>query len=132
MPILHLGDGAGIRWPAILHAAPLMVIYKHSPFCSASLFSRSSVRAFSLTHPEIPIFQVDVIRHRSFSARIGRDLGVGHASPQVIMVAHGQPVWTGAHGDVSAAALCRALASRQLSGSPPCPGPAVDGVAHAR
>ncbi len=132
MPILHLGGGAGIRWPELLHAAPVVVIYKHSPFCGASLFSRSSVRAFSLTHPEIPIFQVDVVRHRAFSARIGRDLGVVHASPQVIVVADGQPVWTGAHGEVSAAALLHAFASRARGGPAPGPDPALGGAAHAR
>ncbi len=123
MPILHLSDGAGTRWPDLLNSVPIMVIYKHSSFCSASFFSRHSVRAFSITHPDILIFQVDVIRQRDLSDRIARDLGIVHASPQTIMVVGGQPVWTGSHSDVSGQALEHAFASVESGGPRTSPVP---------
>ncbi len=39
------------------------------------------------------------------------ELGIRHASPQVILVAGGQPLWNASHGDVTMRALERALGS---------------------
>jgi bacillithiol system protein YtxJ len=106
---MRIQEEATPDWPGALKAAPIVVIYKHSPWCSVSFFSRQSLRGFARTHPAIPIFQVDVIAQRPLSDRIAKDLGIVHASPQAIMVADGRVIWTGSHTAVSAASLDSAL-----------------------
>jgi len=106
---MHLEEGVTPGWPDVLKAASIVVIYKHSPWCSVSFFSRLSLRAFARAHPAIPVFQIDVIGQRPLSDRIARDLGIVHASPQAILVAEGRVVWTGSHVAVSAASLDSAL-----------------------
>ncbi len=97
MTIQHLtGIHDGV-WPGIRRAAPLVLIYKHSPACGLSWFARRVVTAFASRHPWLPVVQVDVLAERPLSAIIAAQLQTPHASPQVILLREGQPVWTASH-----------------------------------
>ncbi|MDX2262458.1 MAG: DUF2847 family protein [Gemmatimonadales bacterium] len=111
MTIMHIGPRSGIRWPDILRAAPMLVLFKHSPHCGFSRAAELDIRDFANTHPQLPVLQVDVIRQRELSTLIARHLDIPHASPQIILLERGVPVWSAQHGRVTAAALEGALAA---------------------
>ena len=88
-----------------LLAAHVAVIYKHSPVCGSSDMAIRQVEAFARACPSIPVYLVDVIRNRAVSDQVAQRLGVGHASPQVIVVRQGKPAWNASHWQVTADAL---------------------------
>lgn len=105
MSITNLAESGDFTWPNVLADAPLLVIYKHSPTCGVSASARTEIAALGATVPEVPIYQVDVIHQRGLSGAIAADLGVGHESPQVILVCDGKAVWSTSHFRIKAASL---------------------------
>lgn len=86
------------------------VIYKHSNRCGTCFRALKEVRKFAGTHPEVPVFMIDVNRDRPVSNHVSEHFSVRHESPQALVVANGRSVWDGSHLDVTAGALERALA----------------------
>jgi bacillithiol system protein YtxJ len=93
--------------PALL-AAPLAVLYKHSPICPTSGFAYEEVLAFRRLR-QVPVYLLDVIKHRPLSRVLAERLGVVHASPQAIILRGGVPAWHRSHFDIQADALTRAV-----------------------
>lgn len=85
----------------------MVVIYKHSPYCGLSMLAAREVRRFMEARPEVPVYQVDVVRDRPVSAEVARRFGIRHESPQVIVVRGGEALWSASHRDVVAEALER-------------------------
>lgn len=110
MSIMHLAESGDHTWPNVLATAPLLVIYKHSPTCGVSTTARTEIAALGHAIPDVPIYQVDVIHQRGLSAAIAADLGVGHESPQVILVCDGKAVWNTSHFRIKAASLVTEIA----------------------
>jgi bacillithiol system protein YtxJ len=100
--MLSLDDPAGLD-RAVQSA--VAVIYKHSPRCGSALFALEAVERFAARHPDVPVFQVDVVGHRALARAIAARLDVRHESPQVILLRQGRPVWVASHGQVDADAL---------------------------
>ena len=90
-------------------AAPLALVFKHSPICPVSTRAAREVASFAENHPEVPVFQVDVVGDRPVSQELAARLGVRHESPQAILLVTGRPVWHDSHGGVTAAALAAAV-----------------------
>ncbi|MBI4501664.1 MAG: bacillithiol system redox-active protein YtxJ [Gemmatimonadetes bacterium] len=88
-----------------LLAANVAVIYKHSPICGASDLAIRQVEAFARAYPSVPVYLVDVIRNRAVSDQVAQRLGVGHASPQTIVVRQGKAWWNASHSRITAHAL---------------------------
>jgi len=86
-------------------AAPRAVIYKHSPRCGVCVSSEREVAFFAEGHPEVPVYQVDVVARGPLAQAIARDLAVPHESPQVIVLAAGRAVWAASHWEVRAVDL---------------------------
>jgi bacillithiol system protein YtxJ len=105
--ITETGESA---WPDLLASAPLVLLYKHSPICGVSAVAQVEVKALHAAAPAVPVYQIDVIRQRRLAARIAAHLGVGHESPQVILVCHGTAVWHASHFQIKAATLLDAVA----------------------
>lgn len=93
---------------ALLLAAPLAVLYKHSPICPTSSVAYDEMLAFRRRCP-VPVYLVDVIRHRPLSRALAERVGVVHASPQVIILRNGVPAWHGSHYDIQADAMARVV-----------------------
>jgi bacillithiol system protein YtxJ len=113
-PIVNDGDLAALL------AAPLAVLYKHSPICPTSGFAYEEVLAFRRLR-RIPVYLVDVIEHRPISRMLAERIGVTHASPQGIILRQGLPAWHRSHFDIQADAMTRAvdhLAAAAESGAP--------------
>jgi bacillithiol system protein YtxJ len=93
---------------APLFAAPLAVLYKHSPICPTSGLAYEEMLAFRRrTH--VPVYLVDVIKHRPLSRALSERTGVAHASPQAIVLREGVPAWHGSHYDIQAEELARVV-----------------------
>ena len=89
-------------------AAPLAVLYKHSPICPTSDVAREELLAFR-RRSAVPVYQVDVIKHRPLSRELAERIGVAHASPQAIVLRNGVAAWHRSHHDIQADALERAV-----------------------
>ncbi|HEX3274041.1 MAG TPA: bacillithiol system redox-active protein YtxJ [Gemmatimonadales bacterium] len=109
---------------AVLLAAPIAVLYKHSPICPTSSFAYEEMLAFRRVR-SIPVYLVDVIKHRPLARDLARRLGVVHQSPQAIVLREGVPAWHGSHYDIEVAALARAVDNAEGGSS-------VAGAAEAR
>jgi bacillithiol system protein YtxJ len=69
------------------------------------------VQQFLDSHPEIPVYMVDVVAQQPLSMEAARRLNVRHESPQAIAIVHGEAVWVGSHWEVTAGALAKAVAA---------------------
>ena len=98
-----------------LLAAPLAVLYKHSPICSTSGFAYQEMLAFRRAS-SVPVYLVDVIKHRPLSRALAERLGVIHASPQAIILKDGVPAWHRSHFDIEAEALRRVVSHLSEAG----------------
>lgn len=92
-----------------LLAAPLAVLYKHSPICPTSDVAYEEMLAFR-RRSAVPVFMVDVIRHRSLSRALAERIGVLHASPQAIILREGVVAWHRSHYEIQADAMTRVVA----------------------
>jgi bacillithiol system protein YtxJ len=92
----------------LLLAAPLAVLYKHSPICPTSGVAYEEMLAFR-RRSAVPVYLVDVIRHRPLSRALAQRIGVEHASPQVIILRQGVAAWHGSHYDIQADAMARVV-----------------------
>jgi bacillithiol system protein YtxJ len=92
----------------LLLAAPLAVLYKHSPICPTSGVAYEEMLAFR-RRSAVPVYLVDVIRHRPLSRALARRIGVEHASPQAIILQQGVAAWHGSHYDIQADAMTRVV-----------------------
>jgi len=103
-------------------AAPLAVVYKHSPRCGVCIAAEREVRRFARGHPEVPVYWLDVVAHPGLALEVAIRLAVRHESPQAILLASGAVRLAASHWDVRAADLDHAMA--------PAPsGPAGGGAA---
>ena len=95
---------------------PLAVLYKHSPLCGLSALAARQVEQFMRSRPDVPVYQVDVVRDRALSRELARRLATRHESPQALVLRAGDVVWSGSHGNVTAAALAGALDAGRRAG----------------
>jgi bacillithiol system protein YtxJ len=93
---------------AALLAAPLAVLYKHSPICSTSGFAYDEMLAFRRLS-QVPVYLVDVVKHRALSRALAERTGVTHASPQAIILRQGVPAWYRSHFEIEAQAMTRVV-----------------------
>lgn len=113
-------DGDNIRFldsDAALDEAlelPRAFLYKHSTRCGTSLRALMEVERFARSGTEIPVFAIDVVRHRSLSNEAAVRLGVRHQSPQAILIEEGRAVWHVSQSFITAAALEQALEERPI------------------
>ena len=84
------------------------VVYKHSNRCWISALTIRQVRRFAKSHPETPVYQVDVIEARDLSMALAQSVGIQHQSPQALVVNRGRVVWHDSHFGVKAKALSEA------------------------
>ena len=85
--------------------APL-VIFKHSTGCSISHLAKARLdRALAAGDVSLPIYYLDLLRHRDVSNHVAERLGVRHESPQVILVDGGEPAYVATHLDIDPYAL---------------------------
>lgn len=103
-------------WLGALPAEGLVFLFKHSPICGTSALAHEEVERFAAANPETPVYRVDVIGQRPLSQDLAVVLGIGHASPQVILLRGTLPLWSTSHWrirqDVMEAEVAKARSSR--------------------
>lgn len=89
----------------LARAAPVAVVYKHSPRCGVCIAAEREVRHFAQGHPHVPVYWLDVVAAPSLAAHVAAELGIVHESPQVILLAAGSVRLAASHWEVRAADL---------------------------
>lgn len=92
----------------LLLAAPLAVLYKHSPICPTSDAAYEEMLAFRRRRA-VPVYMVDVIHHRPLSRALAERIGIRHASPQAIILRDGVAAWHRSHYEIRAEAMARVV-----------------------
>jgi bacillithiol system protein YtxJ len=80
------------------------VVLKHSTTCpvSASALDEFNQYLDGTPSEEVDYYMVKVIESRSVSNQIAEDLGVKHASPQILYFKNKESVWNTSHWSVTA------------------------------
>jgi bacillithiol system protein YtxJ len=84
-------------WLQTLPADGLVFLFKHSTVCGTSALAHEEVERFETADPGTPVYLVDVIGQRPLSQDFAAVLGIGHASPQVILLRGARPLWNTSH-----------------------------------
>jgi len=104
-------------WLDALPADGFVFLFKHSPTCGTSALAHEEVERFEAANPEMPVYVVDVLGQRPLSQDIAGALGVGHASPQLILLRGARPLWNVSHWrirqDVMEAEVAKARSSAE-------------------
>lgn len=83
-----------------------IAILKHSTTCPISSLAKGRIdRALQGGQLEMPVYYLDLLRHRSVSNQVASDLRVQHESPQLIVVENAAAVHVSTHLQIDAAAL---------------------------
>ena len=91
--------------------APVAVLLKYSTTCPISANARREITSFASSHPDQPVFGIDVHRARELSVAVAERLGVEHESPQLFILRDGARVYTATHWDISAPEVERELSA---------------------
>jgi bacillithiol system protein YtxJ len=78
------------------------LIFKHSTRCSISMMAK---RRFELDWEnlpnDMPLYFLDLIKHRDLSNKVATDFQVHHESPQLLLIKDGECVLDQSHGAIS-------------------------------
>jgi bacillithiol system protein YtxJ len=78
------------------------IIFKHSTRCSISLMSKRRVEMDWESVPDnVPVYFLDLIKHRDISNQIAQDFQVHHQSPQLLLIKDGECILDQSHGGIS-------------------------------
>ena len=86
----------------IKHQTGYSLIFKHSTRCSISMMAK---RRFELDWDKLPdnmpLYFLDLLKHRDLSNKIAQDFSVHHESPQLLLIKDGKCVLDQSHGSIS-------------------------------
>jgi bacillithiol system protein YtxJ len=78
------------------------LIFKHSTRCSISMMAK---RRFEMDMDKLPadmpLYFLDLIKHRDLSALVAQDFAVHHESPQMLLIKDGDCILDQSHGGIS-------------------------------
>lgn len=78
------------------------IIFKHSVRCSSSLMAKRRLELDKDSVPQdLPLYFLDLIRHRELSNQIAHDFQVHHESPQLLVIKDGECILDQSHGGIS-------------------------------
>lgn len=93
-------------------ALPSALLLKHGARCPISANARDEVTRFASSHPDVPVYSLEVTEHRDLSKDVAYTLGVHHESPQLFLLEQGKPRWHAEHYDISAQDIEQRLGAR--------------------
>ena len=77
-------------------------VFKHSTRCSISMMVKKKFEMdWDLLPESMPLYFLDLIKHRELSGKIAADFHVHHESPQLLLIKDGECILDLSHGDVS-------------------------------
>ena len=81
-----------------------VILFQHDPYCP---ISRGAYRRLAQLPGAIPL--VDVAHARALGQAIALRTGIRHESPQVLVLYHGEAVWSASHWAITAASVVAAV-----------------------
>jgi bacillithiol system protein YtxJ len=84
-------------WLDALPADGIVFLFKHSPVCGTSALAHEEVERYEAANPATSVYFVDVIGQRPLSQEFAAALGIGHSSPQIILLRGARPLWNTSH-----------------------------------
>jgi bacillithiol system protein YtxJ len=86
----------------IKHQQGYSAIFKHSTRCSISMMVK---KRFEMDLDKLPggmpLYFLDLIKHRDISNQVAQDFHVHHESPQLLLIKNGECVLDLSHGEIS-------------------------------
>ena len=89
--------------------APEALLLKHGSSCPISGAARRAMQTLERTHPDLPIYGVEVTGHRALSDAVADRFATPHESPQLFLLRAGQPVWRAQHFAITPEAVAAQL-----------------------
>ena len=89
--------------------ASSFLLFKHSYRCPISLRAFREYQIWVEANPDAVTGWIDVVGERALSLAAASRTGIGHESPQAILLRDGRPVWNASHGAITRASLADAL-----------------------
>ncbi|MDO3643876.1 MAG: bacillithiol system redox-active protein YtxJ [Mucilaginibacter sp.] len=87
---------------AIKNQEGYSLIFKHSTRCSISMMVKKRFELDWNQLPEnMPLYFLDLIKHRDISNQVASDFFVHHESPQMLIIKDGECILDASHGEVS-------------------------------
>jgi bacillithiol system protein YtxJ len=87
---------------AIKNQEGYSLIFKHSTRCSISMMVKKRFELdWDKLPGDLPLFFLDLIKHRELSSKIATDFAVHHESPQLLLIKNGECILDLSHGEVS-------------------------------
>jgi len=78
------------------------LIYKHSTRCSISFMAKRRIEMDADNLPNnLPVYFLDLIKHRDISNQIAHDFHVHHESPQLLLIKDGECILDQSHSAIS-------------------------------
>ena len=78
------------------------IIFKHSTRCSISLMAKRRFEMDWESLPDnVPVYFLDLIKHRDISNQIAEDFQVYHQSPQLLLIKDGECILDQSHSGIS-------------------------------
>ena len=105
-------DPNAVTTPADLDtvlSADAALLFKNSMTCPISAAARREMQELLSRRPQAPLYVLDVHDSRKLAQEVERRTGIDHHSPQIILFAHGEPVWHASHYSIVADDVERAL-----------------------
>jgi bacillithiol system protein YtxJ len=78
------------------------IIFKHSTRCSISMMAKKRFELDGDKLPDsMPLYFLDLIKHRDLSNQVAKDFQVHHESPQLLLIKSGECILDQSHGAIS-------------------------------
>jgi bacillithiol system protein YtxJ len=79
-----------------------VIIFKHSTTCSISntAFNRFKKAYANENEEQLPVFYLDLLKHRDVSNEIAKKYGVVHQSPQTLLIKDGKSIHNASHFEI--------------------------------
>ncbi len=78
------------------------LIFKHSTRCSISMMAKRRFELDGDVLPaDMPLYFLDLIRHREISNQVAQIFQVHHESPQLLLIKDGECILDQSHGSIS-------------------------------
>ncbi len=78
------------------------IIFKHSTRCSISMMAKKRFELDKDKLPDsIPLYFLDLIKHRDLSNQVAQQFNVHHESPQLLLIKSGECILDQSHGAIS-------------------------------
>ncbi len=87
-----------------------VAVFKHSTRCSISSMAKQRIeRDWDIEENKLPLYYLDLIKHRDVSNAIAQDLDVEHQSPQLIVFRNRKPVYVRSHNSINVSGVKETL-----------------------